>query len=65
MTRTIPALILLLLFPSFSFTKQVATFPGGSLRLHGIVFRPEGKGRVQCGPMTCLVSSKRLAKRYR
>ena len=44
MTRTIPALILLLMFPSFSFTKQVVTFPSGSLRLHGIVFRPEGKG---------------------
>jgi hypothetical protein len=27
MTRTIPALILLLIFPSFSFTKQVVTFP--------------------------------------
>jgi hypothetical protein len=43
MMRLIPAL-LLLLFPSFSFTKQVVTFPSGGLTLHGIVFRPQGKG---------------------
>src|ERR1039457_3664062 len=44
MIRSMPALILLLMFPSFSFTKQVVTFPSGDLTLHGIVFRPEGKG---------------------
>jgi carboxymethylenebutenolidase len=44
MTRYIPALILLLMFPSFSFTKDVVTFPSGSLTLHGMIFRPDGKG---------------------
>ena len=44
MTRTIPALILLLMFPSFSFTKQVVAFPSGRRTLHGIIFRPQGKG---------------------
>jgi len=43
MKGAIPAL-LLLMFPSFSFTKQVVTFASGGLTLHGIVFRPEGKG---------------------
>jgi carboxymethylenebutenolidase len=48
MMGSIPALMLLMMFPSFSFThsftKQVVTFPSGALRLRGIVFRPEGKG---------------------
>jgi dienelactone hydrolase len=32
------------MFPRLSFTKQVVSFPSGRLVLHGVLFKPEGKG---------------------
>ena len=38
------SVVALFLFSSLSFAQEIVTFPSGSLTLHGVLYRPAGKG---------------------